>query len=268
MTLRITLILVLGLTPLAAQTTKDVQDYLPLAVGNSWTYTHEFFDARSGIAAPIYLTAEFTISILRTEVIDGETYYVFSDISTTMPEGLPNHFLNGKKLRWDGNHLTEHDGTASFSLYRFRTIPPGGGRIEDEYSIRETHGDTLVKTAAQGTDRLAHQYFGFRGNPGGSSGLSFYGDFGMYRVITGRASGDMIVLRNTITAIRAVFQTTDRRKRWARDTRTSSSVTVEWEDFRCYYNKEDIKYGTTCNYPPTSSSASTWGSIKDRSDNR
>ena len=207
MTLRITLILVLGLTPLAAQTTKDVQDYLPLAVGNSWTYKHEFFDARSGIAAPIYLTAEFTISILRTEVIDGETYYVFSDISTTMPEGLPNHFLNG----------------------------------------------------------LAYQYFSFRGNPG-SSDLSFYGDFGMYRVIAGRASGDMIVLRNTITAMRAVLQATTAQENGARDAGVSSSVTVEWEDFQCYFSEDDITYGRTCNYPPTSTSASSWGSIKDRSE--
>ena len=264
---RITLILVLGLTPLAAQTTKDVQDYLPLAVGNSWTYKHEFFDGRTWSAPPIYLTAEFTISILRTEVIDGETYYVFSDISTTMPEGLPNHFLNGKKLRWDGNNLTEHDGTASFSLYRFSNISPGSGRIENEYSIRETHGDTLVKTAALATDRGAYQYFSFQGNPVGS-GLSFYGDFGMYRVIAGRASGDVIVLRNTITAIRAVFQTTTAQENGARDAGVSSSVTVEWEDFQCYSSGHDIKYGSTCNYPPTSTSASSWGSIKDRSDNR
>ena len=69
--------------PLAAQTTtRNVQDYLPLAVGNSWTYKHEFIDARNSRAPTTYLTAEFTISILRTEVIDGETYYVFSDIST------------------------------------------------------------------------------------------------------------------------------------------------------------------------------------------
>ena len=37
-----------------------------------------------------------TISILRTEVIDGETYYVFSDISTTMPEGM---LTGGSKMR-------------------------------------------------------------------------------------------------------------------------------------------------------------------------
>ncbi len=248
--------------PLAAQTTtKNVQDYLPLAVGNSWTYKHEFADARSH-QTTTYLTAEFTISILRTEVVDGETYYVFSDKSTTMPEGIPRHFLNGKKLRWDGNNLTEHDGTSTLSLYRFN-ISPGSDGTTGEYSIQETHGDTLVKTRAKEGDRFTNQRFSFRGNPESSTAISFVADFGLYRVIEGAASGDMIVMRNTLDAIRAVFQTTTAQENGARDAGASSSVTVEWEDFQCYANEHDIKYGSTCNYPPTSTSASSWGSIKE-----
>ena len=99
----------------------SVEDYLPLSVGNSWTYKHVFSDAR-GLrvgTSVVHHEAEFTVSVLRTEVIDGDTYYVFSDVSTSAPEGIPKQFLAGKKLRWDGNNLTEHDGTSSVSLYRF-----------------------------------------------------------------------------------------------------------------------------------------------------
>ena len=96
----------LASVPLAAQA-KNVQDYLPLAVGNSWTYEHDFSDARSILDDPsiesteealIESREEITISILRTEVIDEDTYYVFSDVSTSVSEGVPRHFLNGKKL--------------------------------------------------------------------------------------------------------------------------------------------------------------------------
>ena len=249
--------------PLAAQTTtKNVQDYLPLAVGNSWTYEHVFFDDRSGDFSAPPLFTEYTLSILRTEVIDGETYYVFSDISTTVPLGPPRHFLNGKKLRWDGNNLTEHDGTSTLSLFRFN-ISPGSDGTYSEYSIQETHGDTLVKTRGRERDRYTYQRFSFRGNPESSTAISFVADFGVYRVIEGSARGDMIVMRNTLEAIRAVFQTTTAQENGARDAGASSSVTVEWEDFQCYTNEYDIQYGSTCNYPPTSTPASSWGSVKE-----
>ena len=78
----------------AQETTYRMSDYLPMVVGNSWTYYHRFFDFRlredgSGPLNPWnYPDHEaargaFTITILRTEVIDGNTYHVFSD----MPSG-------------------------------------------------------------------------------------------------------------------------------------------------------------------------------------
>ena len=264
---RIAVLTVLALAASATAQTKNVQDYLPLAVGNWWTYKHEFIDARSSRAPTIHLTSELTISIVRTEMIDGETYYVFSDISTTMPEGIPNHFLNSKKLRWDGNNLTEHDGTRTFSLYRFN-IPPDSDSTTGEYSIQETHGDTLVRTYAGETDRLVHQSFSFQGNPESSPAISFVEHFGVYEVIEGWASGDMLTAQNIITPIRAGFQTTDAKETGARDAGTPSSVTVEWEDFQCYFDEYDVTHGGRCNYPPTSTPASSWGSVKDRSGNR
>lgn len=43
--------LVLAATPAMAQTTFTVQDYLPLAVGNSWTFLHMYKDERSQTSA-------------------------------------------------------------------------------------------------------------------------------------------------------------------------------------------------------------------------
>ena len=41
-----------------------------------------------------------------TEVIDGKTYYVLSDMPANWPPAPP-HFIAGKKLRWAGTHLME-----------------------------------------------------------------------------------------------------------------------------------------------------------------
>ena len=107
----------LAAAPLAAQE-KNVEDYLPLAVGNSWTYNYWFNDELQ--STPQRGETEFTISILRTEVIDGDTYYVFSDPTYWISRSrLPDHFLAGKKLRWEGTQLMEHDGVSSFSIYHF-----------------------------------------------------------------------------------------------------------------------------------------------------
>ena len=249
--------------PVTAQT-RNVQDYLPLAVGSSWTYMHEFLDARDRRAPTTYLAAEFTISIVGREVIDGETYYLFSDIPTTMPEGLPNHFLNGKKLRWDGNNLVEHDGTSSLSLYRFR-IPPDSDSITGEYSIPATHGDTLVKTYATIViDRLMHQACHFYGNTESSQTVNFVEGFGVYRAIEGWGSGDVILAQSIVSPIRAALQTTDTRGDGARDEGASSSVMIEWEEFQCYFRGSDVRDGETCEFPPTSTSPSSWGAVKDQ----
>ena len=63
-----------GVLP-AAATDYEVSDYLPLAVGNSWTYYHDYYD---GGNIDVYSQwpnygIEFTLSVLRTEVIDGHT---------------------------------------------------------------------------------------------------------------------------------------------------------------------------------------------------
>ena len=57
----------------------DASDWLPLAVGNSWTYSHQYSDYGNYDVYsqwPNYATSEsgeFTLSVLRTEDIDGQT---------------------------------------------------------------------------------------------------------------------------------------------------------------------------------------------------
>ena len=160
----------LAAAPLAAQE-KNVEDYLPLAVGNSWTYLHWFVDDRQN-ADGSYLNpsgtgnTEITISILRTEVIEGDTYYVFSNPTTDLPVDIPDHFIGGKKLRWEGTQLMEHDGVSSFSIYHF-DIPTSDVHVR-YYSIQPTLGDTLVRahSGLGGRRNYMRQSFSFEGYTG------------------------------------------------------------------------------------------------------
>ncbi len=255
--------------PLAAQT-KNVQDYLPLAVGNSWTYEHEYWNDRPGQEAPLQIT-EFTISILRTEVIDGDTYYVFSSPSVTLPGDSPKHFIAGKKLRWDGNNLEEHDGTSSSSVYRFEVPTSSTDATVSEYSI-SAHGDTLARAMAylRHHSRLMYQSFSFLGNMPADNwpptrGVLFTEQYGLQWAIEIWMAGDVGSKAITISPVRAVLQTASSSSSTSRDRdipAETSSVTIEWDDYNCYSSGNHIKYGSTCNYPPTSSSSASWGLIK------
>lgn len=115
----------------AAATDYQASDYLPLAVGNSWTYKHEYhgadvdlfnyaayWDQWPASHEPSYLYPEFKISVLDTEVIDGKTYYVISDMPADWPPAPP-HFIAGKKLRWEGTRLMERTDEGEQATFRF-----------------------------------------------------------------------------------------------------------------------------------------------------
>ena len=117
----------------AAATDYEAADYLPLAVGNSWTYEHEYYDGNDvsidyysyseywdqwpAIDEPLRFP-EFTITVLNTEVIDGKTYYVISNMPAGWPPAPP-HFIAGKNLRWDGTHLMERTADGEQATFRF-----------------------------------------------------------------------------------------------------------------------------------------------------
>ena len=270
----------LAAAPLAAQE-KNVEDYLPLAVGNSWTYVHWFVDKRknsdgSFVTTPQRGETEVTTSILRTEVIDGDTYYVFSNPTSDLPVDIPDHFIGGKKLRWEGTQLMEHDGVSSFSIYHF-DIPTSDVHVR-YYSIQPTVGDTLVRAVSGlsgGRDYMS-QSFSFEGYTGylteggwdrgfGSWNrvLWFSEDYGVVSSFESHFQDDYGLYDSRLDAIRAVTHTSQGPPSAPRNEDGLYQTSFEYGDYSCYERTADIRYGLECNYPPTSTSRESWGSIKN-----
>ena len=119
-------------------------DYVPLAVGNRWTYDHHYLNATyppwrvtteeylkfmeipgypHGQDSPVLpdslldVEKRLTIEITHTEMIDGFEYYVFSDPDYAWPP-MPELFWGGKKVRLsdDGFLVFRLDGE-DFPLY-------------------------------------------------------------------------------------------------------------------------------------------------------
>ena len=153
-----------GPVPLPA-TDYEVSDYLPLAVGNSWTFGHEWYlNEGDGLEDlddrfiesnwPAYEATwggRFTITVERTEVIGGKTYYVLSGMPSGGWPPAPPHFLAGKKLRWEGTSLVEHDGTGEQTFFRF----DGSGGRGTGYTIPTTEDDDRVTSRVESLGRHA-----------------------------------------------------------------------------------------------------------------
>ncbi len=108
---------------------------LPLAVGNSWRYLHDYLNFETG---DDFYIDDVTIRITHTEDIEGHTYYVFSPMPYEHPPVL-SFFLAGQKVRFDGNNLVFRGREDDIALYQFDF-----GAREYSYSIPETESDTLV----------------------------------------------------------------------------------------------------------------------------
>lgn len=152
-TIIIFLALLFSLPPAAAQDEGGSEEinpseYVPLAVGNSWTYEHFYWNNSyhgwdtedierlkpfTDIEVPGYPHGEgnalppdslllveriLTIEITHTERIDGREYFVFSDADYDWPP-LPDFFWAGKKVRlsdegilvfrWNGQEVPIYD---------------------------------------------------------------------------------------------------------------------------------------------------------------
>ena len=167
---RIPFLLALVATPALSETSPlQVSDFLPLSVGNSWIYDFYYKDPRRDPDGSQY--SQITISILRTEVIDGHTYYVFSGIPAGVPIA-PVHSIADKKLRWEGNSLMQHDGVSEYSIYRFQDIPTlvppqSHAMTETEHYVLDptkAHGDTLGTVTTSISQRAAEAIFIFYGH--------------------------------------------------------------------------------------------------------
>ena len=132
-------------------------DYVPLAVGNRWTYEHIYINYDYEIGEPFAIPgyppghppdsltfAEkiVTIEITHTEVIDGLEYFVFSDADYAWPP-LPDFFWGGKKVRlsdegflvfrWNGQELPVYDFGGDFHTTYTGTLPIGSGTTEADF---------------------------------------------------------------------------------------------------------------------------------------
>lgn len=217
-----------GVLP-AAATDYQASDYLPLAVGNSWTYEHIYLDYKDQemIQWPAYTDQfpeepQFTITVERTEVIDGKTYYVLSDMPTNWPPAPP-HFIAGKKLRWQGTHLMERTAAGEEALYRF------DGANEAGYAISTDEGANqfAVKVIFEPVPKYA---FDFRGFEEGGGGIRFVAGYGIQRCLRSISATDHPLFTNRIKALRAVIG--------GRSVKFSDALT------------------------PTSTSSSSWGEMK------
>jgi len=117
---------------------REPSDYLPLAVGNSWTYDHYYYALVESTLTSVSGRQTLTITITETEHISGHLYYVFDVPDHDWP--FPYFFLAGKKVRLaeDGRLLELKDGEG-ICLYDFSPELP-----ENPYPIPEHQGDTLV----------------------------------------------------------------------------------------------------------------------------
>ena len=75
--------------------------------------------------------------MLRTEALDGQTYYVISEMPSHWPPPPP-HFIAGKKLRWEGTQLMEHRGSGEQAILRF------DGADETGYEIHRDGRVTIL----------------------------------------------------------------------------------------------------------------------------
>ncbi len=191
-----------GVLP-AAATDYQASDYLPLAVGNSWTYEH-YHSSQDRSQWPTYVaqfpeTPQFTIRVERTEVIDGKTYYVISDMPANWPPAPPL-FIAGKKLRWKGSHLMERTSDGEQAIFRF------DGTNKTGYEITTDGGDVLISEVRESSRRPVPKYsfeYFESGEEGG--GCRFLAGYGLELCVRAIVWVDVTDFLNQIRPIRAVL---------------------------------------------------------------
>ena len=264
------LLLALLKTPAVAQdgyqvkSSYEFSDHLPLAVGNSWTYYHEFygaFDLVPGIETnhPTWEASDnqFTISVLKTEIIDGNTYYVLSDGPSEGWPPMPPHFIGGKKLRWNGNQLIEHDGTSEVALYRFELGTQGQPSKRFSYTVSLGGREVKVGGAslASRVNAITETQLSFiQENSLDIHSMAFLTGYGMNWCSVLRADGDYIYFTNEVLAVEALIHDSDIGTR--SDSEQSTPLRIRYWDYGSLWSRGADDRSST--------SSSSWGSIKNR----
>ena len=209
--IRLLLAVLLGLSRvLPADATDDAAAYLPLAVGNSWTYAHKYYDLDSPLDEDQWYPAyyrfstldestqlpKFTITVQGTEVIDSKTYYVISDMPANWVPAPP-HFIAGKKLRWAGTHLMERTADGERSVFRF------DGANDAGYTVETDEGDNLVKAIVYRPNFYAFDFY--RSELRSNRACGFLENYGCDSCGTAISGGDHLVFDNSIVPLWAVL---------------------------------------------------------------
>lgn len=192
------------------------KEFLPLSVGNSWTYIHSYHVNTNFISDPdiptaesddidnlggaIFYEKEVTITINQTEVIDGETYYVFSEMPYSWPPP-PYFFLAGKSVRWGADGaLILRDKGSEVSLFRFNSNQDG---IRISYPISGHDGDTLAVGSLEryvGALRYGFVFLGLRPYKFESRGATWIYSFGMETCDLTIPAEDFLIKYNILSA--------------------------------------------------------------------
>ena len=252
-------VVLVALTRPAAAADYEPADFLPLAVGNSWTIGHEVYDLYGGVF-PDNNPGEMgqvAIRVERTEVFGDTTYYVLSDL----PPGwapAPPHCPLGKTLRWKGSELMERTDAGERSFFRFDGPNP--------YTIPLTHGDDEVIRHGRGghaSRPVPEPFFEFRGHDAfgdwlaefepelegiTTRGVSFLAGFGFgcSEVLMGP---DYPVYRNALGCLRATLVETS--GGGATGQRGTTTRTISYLD--------------ALKGRPSATAPSTWGQVKGTS---
>lgn len=242
----------------AAATDYKVEDYLPLAVGNSWTYGHDYYylsmspDDRDHFGMPteeqksqtfMDNMGQFTIEVLREEVLGGQTYFVLSDLPADWIS-VPSYFIAGKKLRWAGTNLLERTADGERALYRFGESDAQGYAVPTAEGYSRVTSTNLYIAPRSSAPRYGFS-FGFdvhgletTGPPFEGAGCSFLAGVGLE--ICGRSiyASDYPVFRNKVKLLQAVI----------------GGLTFE----RKAYESSEFELIST------STSSSSWGQVKQQ----
>ena len=243
----------------------EVSDFLPLAVGNSWTCFHQVRDPYGLADAPGPWTAwkesggAFTLTVEQTEVIDGKTYYVLSDLPSGGWPPSPRDFIAGKKLRWKGSQLMEHTGSGEQTLFDF-----GGPEVYEYDPATETYPVPRRRFGFPAPDleerlRADPEVMGSGDEVhSGLHGISFLAKYGFWQCSESVQLSDAGAFRNEISANEATLIESSEGTGGVRGDRGDSGEgrvvrTVKFHDAR------RGEPGTIT----SSVSSSTWGQVKE-----
>ena len=151
-------------TPIFSEET--VSQMLPLAVGNEWTYVHAWYSGGAGDDYFGYVTVQIT----GTEIFNGSTYFIFSEMPYDFPP-VPAFFLAGKTVRWDDNNLLflEDGNESGVGIYHFEE--DAGYSVElysepmlsqdqrSQYGMTEVYPDTIAEVSKLTSSLKGDIYF-------------------------------------------------------------------------------------------------------------